>query len=159
MVFHMECLYFLFDLIHYVPSTIFQLNRDRSSWVEPVLSWNKYVLLKDHNAVTRVRLEPAASRSRVKHSTTEQLNCAPIGLSIVHIKCQALFSPDNEESCHNLRYWPAGTLLVNPKMANHNKCCLFSHLLKCFRGLLGKKCVPKSDCSCQIRVHTVALYT
>ena len=26
----------LFDLIHYVPSTIFQLNRDRSSWVEPV---------------------------------------------------------------------------------------------------------------------------
>ena len=31
------------------------------------------VLLKDHNAVTTVRLEPAASRSRVKHSTTEPL--------------------------------------------------------------------------------------
>ena len=28
---------FLFDLILYVPSTIFQLNRDGSSWVEPVL--------------------------------------------------------------------------------------------------------------------------
>ena len=28
----------LFDLILYVPSTIFQLNGDRSSWVEPVLS-------------------------------------------------------------------------------------------------------------------------
>ena len=28
----------LFDLILYVPSTIFQLNRDESSWVEPVLS-------------------------------------------------------------------------------------------------------------------------
>ena len=28
----------LFDLILYVPSTIFQLYRDRSSWVEPVLS-------------------------------------------------------------------------------------------------------------------------
>ena len=28
----------MFDLILYVPSTIFQLNRDRSSWVEPVLS-------------------------------------------------------------------------------------------------------------------------
>ena len=28
----------LLDLILYVPSTIFQLNRDRSSWVEPVLS-------------------------------------------------------------------------------------------------------------------------
>ena len=32
---HLFC---LFDLILYVPSTIFQLNRDRSSWVEPVLS-------------------------------------------------------------------------------------------------------------------------
>ena len=29
---------FLFDLILYVPSTIFQLNREGSSWVEPVLS-------------------------------------------------------------------------------------------------------------------------
>ena len=28
----------LFDLIFYVPSTIFQLKRDGSSWVEPVLS-------------------------------------------------------------------------------------------------------------------------
>ena len=28
----------LFDLILYIPSTIFQLNRDRSSWVEPVIS-------------------------------------------------------------------------------------------------------------------------
>ena len=31
-------LFFLFDLILYVPSTIFQLLRDGSSWVEPVLS-------------------------------------------------------------------------------------------------------------------------
>ena len=30
--------YFLLDLILYVSSTIFQLNRDGSSWVEPVLS-------------------------------------------------------------------------------------------------------------------------
>ena len=28
----------LFDTILYVPSTIFQLNRDESSWVEPVLN-------------------------------------------------------------------------------------------------------------------------
>ena len=28
----------LFDLILYIPSTIFQLNKDGSSWVEPVLS-------------------------------------------------------------------------------------------------------------------------
>ena len=33
-----EMFLFLFDLILYVPSTIFQLNRDESSWVEPVLS-------------------------------------------------------------------------------------------------------------------------
>ena len=32
------CYFVLFDLILYVPSTIFQLNRDGSSWVEPVLS-------------------------------------------------------------------------------------------------------------------------
>ena len=31
------------------------------------------MLLKDHNAVTLVRLEPAALRSQVKHSTTEPL--------------------------------------------------------------------------------------
>ena len=32
------CIFDLFDLILYVSSTIFQLNRDGSSWVEPVLS-------------------------------------------------------------------------------------------------------------------------
>ena len=34
-VYHFIC---LFDLILYIPSTIFQLNRDGSSWVEQVLS-------------------------------------------------------------------------------------------------------------------------
>ena len=63
----------LFDLILYVLSTIFQLNRDGSSWVEPVLSCDKCVLLKDLNAVTPMRFKPAASRSRIKHSTTEPL--------------------------------------------------------------------------------------
>ena len=63
----------LFDLILYVPSTIFQLNRDGSSWVEPVLSLDKCVLLKDHNAVTPVRFQPAAPQSQIKHSTTEPL--------------------------------------------------------------------------------------
>ena len=70
-----------FYLIIYIPSTIFQLNRNGSSWVEPVLSWDKCVLLKDHNAVTPVRLEPAALRSRVKHSTTEPLRSKVRGLS------------------------------------------------------------------------------
>ena len=54
----------LFDLILYVQSTICQLYRDGSSWVEPVLSYDECVLLKDHNAVTPVRLEPAAFRSQ-----------------------------------------------------------------------------------------------
>ena len=68
------CLFCLFDLILYVPSTIFQLNRDGSSWVEPELSYDKCVLLKDHNTVTPVRLEPTAPpRSQVKHFTTEPL--------------------------------------------------------------------------------------
>ena len=31
-------LFCLFDLTLYVPSAIFQLNRDRPSWVEPVLN-------------------------------------------------------------------------------------------------------------------------
>ena len=53
----------LFDLILYVPSRIFQLYRDRSFCVEQVLSYDKCVLLKDHNAVTPVRLEPTALRS------------------------------------------------------------------------------------------------
>ena len=63
----------LFDLILYIPSTIFQLNREGSSWVEPVLGSDKCVLLKDHNAVTPVRIKPPALGSRVKHSTTEPL--------------------------------------------------------------------------------------
>ena len=71
----LECnLFCLFNLILYIPSTILQLNRDGSSWVEPVLSYDKCVLLKDHNTLTPVRLEPAASRSQVKHSTTEPLH-------------------------------------------------------------------------------------
>ena len=40
-----------FDFILYVPVTIVQLNRDGSSWVEPVLSSDKCVLLKDHNTL------------------------------------------------------------------------------------------------------------
>ena len=38
LAFHRLLFFCLFDLILYVPSTIFQLNWDGSSWVEPVLS-------------------------------------------------------------------------------------------------------------------------
>ena len=61
----------LFVLILYVPSTIFQLNRDGSTRVEPVLSLDKCVLLKDHNAVTPVRLEPWVWSLPLSH-------CAPL---------------------------------------------------------------------------------
>ena len=37
----------LFNLILYVPLTIFQLCRDGSSWVEPILHSDKCELLKD----------------------------------------------------------------------------------------------------------------
>ena len=38
MVYSKTCVVCLFDLILYVTSTIFQLNRDGSFWVVPVLS-------------------------------------------------------------------------------------------------------------------------
>ena len=66
-------LFVLFYLILYLPVNNFQLSWEGSSWVEPELSKDKCVLLKDHNPVMPVRLEPTALRSRVKHSTTEPL--------------------------------------------------------------------------------------
>ena len=65
----------LCDLIWYLTfkSTIFQLWRDGSSWVQPGLTQRIKCLAQGHNAVAPVRLGPATHRSRVKHSTTEQL--------------------------------------------------------------------------------------
>ena len=63
----------LFCLICFFTSTIFQLNRDGSSSVELELSYDKCVLLKNHNTVTPVRLKTAATQSPVKHSITEPL--------------------------------------------------------------------------------------
>ena len=40
----------------------FQLCRDGSSWVEPVLSKDGMYLAQGHNTVMPVRLEPAAPR-------------------------------------------------------------------------------------------------
>ena len=48
----------LFDLIIYITVNNFQLSWDGSSWVEPVLSKDKCVLLKDNNSVKPVRLSP-----------------------------------------------------------------------------------------------------
>ena len=38
LIFSLSIFVCLFDFILYLPSTIFQLNRDGSSWVDPVLS-------------------------------------------------------------------------------------------------------------------------
>ena len=70
------CLFCLFGLILYIPSTIFQLNRDMSSWVEPVLSYNKCVLLKDPNAVTPVRFKLGALG--LESSILPLCHCAPL---------------------------------------------------------------------------------
>ena len=43
-------------------------------------------MLKDHNAVTPVRLEPAAHRSRVKHSTNEALRSYVLGYIVDSLK-------------------------------------------------------------------------
>ena len=77
----------LFDLILCVPSTIFQLNRDGFSWFEPVLSLDKCVLLKDHNTVTPVRLEPSVSSQTLYHcqimlSSKEMVRLRLCGLPI-----------------------------------------------------------------------------
>ena len=45
------CFVCLIDLILYVPSTIFQLNRDGSHWVDPVLSRDKGVAIARANNV------------------------------------------------------------------------------------------------------------
>ena len=114
---------FLFNLILYVQSTIFQLNRDGSFWVEPVLSFDKCVLLKNHNTVTPVRLEPAATRSRVKHSTTEPLRYLKLGQCMSFpTKCdmcdqQSLrpacaYAQSDQSLCKSLEYYMIVKLLT-----------------------------------------------
>ena len=60
--------YFYFVRLFTSQSTIFQLCRDGSTWVEPVLSKDKCVFAHEHNTVTPMRLQPAAPPSRVKYS-------------------------------------------------------------------------------------------
>ena len=42
-------------------------------------------LAQGHNAVTTVRLDPAASRSQVKHSTTEPLRSQHIAKALIRL--------------------------------------------------------------------------
>ena len=106
----------LFDLILYVPSTVFQLNREGSSWVEPVLSWDKCVLLKDHNIVTLVRHKPAIPRSRVEHSTTELPQKVVMQWQMVlNLIIVCLF--DSLRSLNNLSVMRDGSSWVEPVLS------------------------------------------
>ena len=83
-------------------------------------------MLKDHNAVTPVKLEPAAPRSQVKHSTTEPLHSlnvmrcvketdrmtnsiAPKGASDLDVYCFL------RHSCLNI------LCIVKPVLSGHSK--------------------------------------
>ena len=78
-------LFCLFNLIIYVPSSIFQLCRDRSSWVEPVLSEDECVLLKE---TTQWRRWGSIPRPRgLEPSTIPLSHCAPYDQCCVIHKC------------------------------------------------------------------------
>ena len=64
--------FFLFDSILYVLSTIFSYKGTGLTGLNQYLAMSK-VFAQGHYTVTPVRLETAAPRSRVKHSTTEPL--------------------------------------------------------------------------------------
>ena len=51
-------------------------------------------LAQGHNAVTPVRLEPAAPRSRVKHSTTEPLRSLPLDYKSIY-ECEGVCLEDH----------------------------------------------------------------
>ena len=63
----------LFDLILYVPVNISSVMSGRVLLGYTSTKQGLVSLAQGHNAMTPVMLEPAALRSRFKHSTTEQL--------------------------------------------------------------------------------------
>ena len=109
----------LFYLILYVLSTISQLNRDRSSWVEPVLSQDKCVLLKDHNAVTPMRLKPTALG--LEKSTQPLRHCAPMGMQIDMCVARRWGTP----------FWNTSVLTLYSRDALHSLSDFYIIKLKC----------------------------
>ena len=79
--------------ILYVPSTIFQLTRDGTSWNEPVLSKDKCVLLKDHNAVTQVSMHPS------KHACIQTCTCIHVH-TYVHTSIHGCLHPSMDAYMH-----------------------------------------------------------
>ena len=69
-------LYCLFNLILYVLVNIISVMLGLVFLGLTSSKLGSMCLAQGHNAVMRVRLEPVAPRSRVKHSTTEPL-CSP----------------------------------------------------------------------------------
>ena len=65
-------MFVLFDLILYVPSTIFSYKGTGLPGLNQYLA-RINVLSQGHNAVTPIKLKHVAPRSQVKYSTTEPL--------------------------------------------------------------------------------------
>ena len=72
-------------------------------------------------------------------------------------------SSDQTASMRRLVWVFAGrTYHIVGNLMSQLKCCLFCHLLRCFRIIFEKQYGFRSDCSCKsslIWVHTVCLYT
>ena len=79
----------LFDLILYVPVNTFQLCRDGSSWVEPVLSKDKCVLLKGTTQWRRWGSNPRPLG--LESSTLPLSHCAPLQFAVLF--------------CYFVRWW------------------------------------------------------
>ena len=112
----------LFHLILYVPSTIFQLCRNGSSWVEPVLSQNKCVLLKDTMQWHRwdLNLRPLC----LKSNTLPLSHCTPF----MSVK---LFINTSFNICFGCFKEPSQSVLLS----THNKCFV-SEVVKVFFNLI-----------------------
>ena len=81
-------LFVWFDSLRHINNLSVKQGRVFQGWTSTKLGY--CVLLKDHNALTPVRLKPAAPWSRVKHSTTEPehslLTIYLVFLSLVYVK-------------------------------------------------------------------------
>ena len=69
---------FLLDLILYIPVNTLSVTLGRVFLGRTSTKLELMCLAQGHNTVTHVRLEPAALRSRVKHSTIEPLHSLTI---------------------------------------------------------------------------------
>ena len=95
----------LFDLILYIPVNNFSVMSGRV-----FLGWTStkqglICLAQGHNTVMLVRLQPAALRSRVKHSTTEPLHSQKIHCYLGEVLFLKIFTSFVTKSNSSLHTW------------------------------------------------------